>query len=137
MKISSRCEYGLRAMVYLAARYGTVPVPLTEMARAEEMPAAFLERILARLREGGLVATTRGAGGGYRLAREASAISVGDVVTAIEGPLTLIGCVPDDKACERADGCASRRVWRLLDEAICEALDGISLEDLVSEVVVA
>jgi Rrf2 family protein len=137
MKISSRCEYGLRAMVFLASRNGDEPVPLNEIATAEGMPPAFLERILARLRDAGLLSTTRGAGGGYRLARAATAISVGDVITAVEGPLSLIGCVPDDGGCERSSGCASKAVWRKLDAAITGALDGITLDELASEALVA
>lgn len=135
MKISSRSEYGLRAMVFLASRDRRQPVPLTEIAASEDMPPAFLERILARLREGGLVATTRGAGGGYRLARQATEISVEEVLTAIEGPLSLIGCVPDDAGCSRSSDCASRRVWHRLDAAITGALAAITLDELASEVV--
>ena len=68
--------------------------------------------------------------GGYQLARPAADVAVGDVVTALEGPLSLVGCVPDDGACARADSCASRIVWRRLDSAISGALNGITLEDL-------
>ncbi len=135
MRISSRCEYGLRAMVFLAACGHSRPVPLSEIAAEEGMPAPFLERILARLRESGLLKATRGASGGYQLAREAGSIAVGEVVTALEGPLSLVGCIPDDAACERADSCASRLVWRRLDSAITGALDGVTLEDLTREAV--
>lgn len=122
-------------MVYLAARGGDAPVTLGEIAVTEGMPQAFLERILARLRDGGLVATRRGAGGGYRLARPARSISVGDVVTAIEGPLSLVGCLSDEQACEHSLDCASKGVWRRLDDAINAALDGISLEELAAQAV--
>lgn len=135
MRISSRCEYGLRAMVYLAGRDNERPVPLPEIAAGEGIPAPFLERILARLRESGLVKATRGVSGGYQLARDPGAIAVGDVVTALEGPLSLVGCVPDDGACERAESCASRVVWRRLDSAISGALNSITLEDLTREAV--
>ncbi len=135
MRISSRCEYGLRAMVYLAARGDGHPVPLPEIAAEEGIPAPFLERILARLREGGLVKATRGVTGGYQLARESAGIAVGDIVTALEGPLSLVGCVPDEEACARAESCASRVVWRRLDKAISGALNGITLEDLTREAV--
>ena len=134
MRISSRCEYGLRAMVYLAEHAGTRPVPLTEIVTHEGIPGPFLERILAQLRESGLVMTTRGVSGGYQLARGADAIPVGDIVTALEGPLALVGCVPDDSACERSQSCASRAVWRRLDSAISGALNGITLKDLTTEV---
>jgi Rrf2 family transcriptional regulator, cysteine metabolism repressor len=135
VRISSRCEYGLRAMVYLAARGDERPVPLPEIAAVEGIPAPFLERILARLREGGLVKATRGVTGGYQLARESAGIAVGDIVTALEGPLSLVGCVPDEDACARAESCASRVVWRRLDTAISGALNGITLEDLTREAV--
>jgi Rrf2 family cysteine metabolism transcriptional repressor len=135
MRISSRCEYGLRAMVYLAGHDGGRPVPLPEIAAGESIPAPFLERILARLRESGLVKATRGVSGGYQLGRDPGAIAVGDVVTALEGPLTLVGCVPDDGGCERAESCASRVVWRRLDSAITGALNSITLEDLTREAV--
>ncbi len=110
-------------------------MPLTEIARREDMPTAFLERILARLREGGLVASTRGASGGYRLSRSAGAISVADIVTAIEGPLSLVGCLPDEGGCARAGSCASQRVWRRLDDAISRALGDISLDELSVEAI--
>ncbi len=135
MRISSRCEYGLRAMVHLAAHDAGRPVPLPEIAAAEGIPAPFLERILAKLRESGLVKATRGVAGGYQLARQPADIAVGDVVTALEGPLSLVGCVPDDGACDRAESCASRVVWRKLDSAISGALNGITLEDLTREAV--
>ena len=122
-------------MVYLAARGDEHPVPLPEIAAKEGIPAPFLERILARLREGGLVKATRGVTGGYQLARESSGIAVGDIVTALEGPLSLVGCVPDEEACARAESCASRVVWRRLDKAINGALNGITLEDLTKEAV--
>jgi len=122
-------------MVYLAARGDERPVPLPEIAAVEGIPAPFLERILARLREGGLVKATRGVTGGYQLARESAGIAVGDIVTALEGPLSLVGCVPDEDACARAESCASRVVWRRLDTAISGALNGITLEDLTREAV--
>jgi Rrf2 family transcriptional regulator, cysteine metabolism repressor len=135
MRISSRCEYGLRAMVFLAAREDVRPVPLPEIAAGEGIPGPFLERILARLRESGLLKATRGVSGGYQLARPPADIAVGDVVTALEGPLALVGCVPDDGGCERAESCASRVVWRRLDSAISGALSSITLEDLTREAV--
>jgi Rrf2 family protein len=135
MRISSRCEYGLRAMVFLATQDDERPVPLPEIAAHEDIPAPFLERILARLRDSGLVRATRGVSGGYQLAVPAADITVGDVVTALEGPLTLVGCLPDDGACARAESCASKVVWRRLETAISGALNGITLDELTREAV--
>lgn len=120
-------------MVYLARRPGDTPVPLPEIARDEAIPTAFLERILAGLRRSGLVNATRGVYGGYQLARVPEEISVADVMTALEGPLSLVGCVPNDGRCDRVDGCASREVWRRLDQAITRSLTAITLKDLTTE----
>jgi Rrf2 family cysteine metabolism transcriptional repressor len=122
-------------MVFLAAREDGRPVPLPEIAAGEGIPAPFLERILARLRESGLVKATRGVSGGYQLAQPPGDIAVGDVVTALEGPLSQVGCVPDDGGCARAGSCASQVVWRRLDSAISGALSSITLEDLTREAV--
>jgi len=120
-------------MVFLAARYGDTPTPLPEIAASEGIPAAFLERILAKLRDAGLVRATRGVSGGYQLARAPQEIAAGEVVAAIEGPLALVGCLPDQGGCERSRSCASRAVWRKLDAAITDALNGITLDDLTRE----
>jgi Rrf2 family protein len=133
MKITSRTEYGLRAMVYLAGRRGDGPAPLAEIAGREGIPGPFLERILGSLRDAGLVRTTRGARGGYALARSPERVAVADVVIALEGPLTLVDCVRPDRSCVHAEGCASRVLWRRLDDVITETLAGVSLADLASE----
>jgi Rrf2 family protein len=133
LRISSRAEYGLRAMVYLAAQETGRAVPLREIVAAEEIPASFLERILASLRTDGLVTTVRGAHGGYQLARPASEVVVGDVVAAVEGRLALLDCLDGDGGCTRADGCLSRKAWRRLETAVAAALDEMSLDDLLRE----
>jgi Rrf2 family protein len=130
-RVSSRSEYGLRAMVYLAAQETGRAVPLREIAAAEEIPASFLERILAQLRTGGLVRTVRGPSGGYLLARRPADIPVGDVVTAVEGPLAVSECLSSGGGCDRAGGCASRLAWRRLEDAVAQALDGLSLDELL------
>jgi Rrf2 family cysteine metabolism transcriptional repressor len=120
-------------MLYLAIRGDERPVPLSEIAVAEAIPAPFLERIVAGLRAAGLVTATRGAAGGYRLSRPPAQITAADVVTALDGSLALAACVHDDEACGRSGSCLSRRVWTRLDEAIVGALAGLTLQDLVAE----
>jgi Rrf2 family protein len=122
-------------MVHLAGSDGVDPVSLSTIASEEGIPVAFLERIMALLRDAGLVIATRGVSGGYRLSRAAAEISAADVVATLEGPLSLVGCLPDDQGCDRVKGCASRQVWRRLDEAITDALNGITLSDLTMEAV--
>ena len=122
----------MRAMVYLAG-HGPGPVPLSEIAREESIPAAFLERILGRLRVAGLLCTTRGVAGGYELARPSSAITANDVVTAVEGEQHVLDCLTDASSCDRAEFCSSQVVWRRLDEAIAGALNEVTLDQLVRE----
>jgi Rrf2 family protein len=90
MKLSTREQYGVRAMVELARFYGQGPLPLTEVSRLQNISLAYLEQIVASLREAELVVSTRGAHGGYHLAREPQAITVGDVLRALEGPIAPV-----------------------------------------------
>jgi Rrf2 family transcriptional regulator, cysteine metabolism repressor len=120
-------------MVYLAARRSDAPVRLADIATSEAIPPAFLERIMASLRDAGLVRSARGVGGGYRLALAPAQITAADVLAAIDGPVSLISCVPDDGACGRSPECRVRRVWSALDEAVESALAGVTLDDLLKE----
>ncbi|MFQ6058343.1 MAG: RrF2 family transcriptional regulator [Anaerolineae bacterium] len=136
MKISTRGEYGLRAMIKLAQRYGQGPVPLAEVAQTEGISLAYLEQIIAPLRKAGLVESTRGAYGGYALAREPQAITVGQIVRALEGPIAPYPCASEedgDFACEREARCPTRLLWQRVRNGIAAALDSTTLMELVPE----
>ena len=136
VRLSTRGEYGLRAMVALAARYGQRPVPLSELAQSEHIPPAYLEQLLGVLRRQGLVETTRGARGGYRLAAQPAAVSVGDVVRVLEGPIAILSCTAEDapqKTCERGDTCLTRNLWLKVTSSIAGVLDSTTLADLVAK----
>ncbi len=134
MKVSTRGEYGVRAMVSLARHYGSGPVTLAAVARDSSVPAAYLEQLIAPLRNAGLVVSKRGAQGGYLLSRAPSAIRVGDVYRVMEGPVAPMDCVsedPADQTCPLIVGCETRPVWLKVRDSIIEALDSTTLEDLV------
>lgn len=133
VRLSTRSRYGLRALLRLAEEEGERLVPLARIAAAEDIPAPFLERILARLRAGGLVAARRGVAGGYRLARPPAKITVADVVAAVEDPRPLLDCLERPDVCGRTSTCRARRAWTRLDEAIAAALSGVTLEALLTE----
>ena len=96
MRVSAKVDYGLRAMVELAAAPPGF-VTSSELATAQEIPPKFLENILLQLRHAGLITSQRGAEGGHRLARAPEEISVADVIRALEGPIaTVRGVRPDD-----------------------------------------
>jgi Rrf2 family cysteine metabolism transcriptional repressor len=135
MKISTRGEYGMRAMVALARQYGQGPVALATVAQEATVPAAYLEQLLGVLRRAGLIGTTRGAHGGYALARAPEAITAGEIYRVLEGPVAPMECVSEEEQedlCPLIDGCATRVVWLKVRDNIVEALDSTTLADLIA-----
>jgi len=119
-------------MVELAQRAGEGPTPLGQVALAQDLSLAYLEQVVPGLRDAGLIISVRGAHGGYRLARPAHAISVGDVFRAVEDVLVPVDCVRGDgSACSRQAMCATRTVWTVLSRRIGETLDATSLADVI------
>jgi Rrf2 family transcriptional regulator, cysteine metabolism repressor len=144
MLFSTKAEYGVRLMVELGRRApvdpgdGHEPVALSSVAEAETLPLSYLEHLVAKLREAGLVTSVRGAHGGYRLARPASEIEMLDVVQALEGPIAPMECfyeLPDGRVLcsHESDGdraCATKLLWTRVHGGITKALAGTTLADL-------
>jgi Rrf2 family protein len=133
MHLSARGQYGVRAVIALACSYQRGPLPLREIVRTQETPPSYLEQILRTLRQAGLVVATRGAHGGYRLARAPQDITVGQVIRALDGPIAPVACVSEGQpaACEQAAICPSRRAWLRLRDGIAAALDGTTIAELI------
>jgi Rrf2 family protein len=132
MKFTSRERIGLRAMVEFARLHGQGPTPLSQVARTQELPLPYLERIVASLRGAGLLESVRGAHGGYGLTRDPEFISVGDVFRAVEGTLMSLDCMRDDGAeCAREPMCATRNVWTAVSVRLSETLDHTTLADVL------
>ncbi len=123
-------EYGIRAMTYLAARpFGQVAA-LNEIGREQDVPVSFLAKILQSLVHAGLVTSQRGAHGGFALARPADEISVREVVEAVDGPISLNGCVLWPEDCTRSAGCRMHEVWVEAQERMMEVLGEVRLSQL-------
>lgn len=136
MRLSTRGEYGVRAMVALAKAYGERPVSLNELAESESISLSYLEQLFAELRKAGLVSAVRGAYGGYRLARPPEQITVGDVVRPLE-PVSLTSCAEPGASrdcCTRRPDCAARGFWLSVNARLAEALDSTTLADLAVSV---
>lgn len=135
MHISSKCYYGLRALYDLALNHDRPTVKIAEIAQRQRIPPRFLEMILAQLKQGGFVESRRGADGGYRLAKPAAEVTVGDVVRFIDGPLAPVDCVSQSrpKPCTFEGECAFFSLWKRAREALSGVLDGTTLADLVEE----
>jgi Rrf2 family protein len=121
-------------MVQLGRHFGAGPASLAEIAAAEDMPRAYLEQLAFVLRDAGLVVSTRGAHGGYELARPPKAIPMSEVLRALEGPLAPMICATEDDshdACARTSSCTVNFLWIRVRDAVAGALDGVTLADLV------
>ena len=130
MKLSTKGRYGARAALELALRYGAGPIMVREIAESQDISERYLEHILNSLRASGIVRSTRGARGGYELAKTPSSITLGDVVRSLEGPLDIVSCTQDED-CQRSDQCVTMQVWRDVREAIEGVVDNVTLDDLV------
>lgn len=134
LKVSQRLEYAMRAMIELALRRDKDPealVPAREIAEAQQIPLRFLEQQLGALHKAGLVESFRGAGGGCRLSRDATGISVADIADAIEGQLYPMFClVPEDHTCFADSRCGLQGFWGDVARAIKRVFEETSVSDL-------
>lgn len=138
MRVTTWTEYSLIITLHLARRATSEgsPVPARELAEAERLPGDYVEQILLRLRRAGLVESVRGARGGYYLAREASRISVRDVMTASEHQTFEMNCEThpvDPERCNTGSACSIRPVWQELQRRVDDLLEGITLADLLKQ----
>nr|WP_297174127.1 RrF2 family transcriptional regulator [uncultured Agathobaculum sp.] len=134
MKISTKGRYALRLMIDLAQHDAAGYIPLRDISRRQEISAKYLEQIVVQLSRAGLVTSTRGAQGGYQLSRHPSEYTVGEILRITEGSLAPVACMEHDPIeCSRAEGCITLGLWRGLYDVINQYLDGITLEDLVSQ----
>lgn len=134
MSLTRAVDYGVRAMVHIASLPPGTIVLRSDVTALQQIPSSFGAKILRRLTRAGLLDSARGVNGGYMLARPAEAITLLDVVEAIDGPLTLTPCSGERNECAVADGCPVSLVWPVIQHSLREMLHGIDLERLVSSV---
>ncbi|MGE0490283.1 MAG: Rrf2 family transcriptional regulator [Vulcanimicrobiota bacterium] len=135
-KLSTRSTYGLRACLALAQQLNGPPVTTVSLSDENNIPRRYLEQILNAIRQSGLVESTRGPKGGYRLSRPPGEITVADVVRAVEGDMPPILCsMPELRSanCRTHTGCASRKLCFELENSVMEVLGSTTLDDLRAE----
>lgn len=130
MRLTMKGDYGLRAMVDLAAHYGQGPVPSADIAARQQVPEHFLDQVLITLRRAGLLKSLRGPQGGHMLARPPTLISMGEVVTALEGSIAPMECVPNPTWCQLSSGCGFRDIWVQVETYTQNLLANTTLEQL-------
>lgn len=135
MKLSTKGRYGLRALIDLALYSESEAVPISSVAGRQGISESYLEQLFGKLRKAGLVISIRGAQGGYRLAKPAAEISVGDILRSLEGNLDAVECpgLKEESGCQGADYCVTKYVWQQINDSITKAVDDIGLDQLVEE----
>ncbi len=133
MKLSTRGRYGIQAMYDLALHAQSGPQSIKAISERQGVPEAYLEQLFAALKRQDLVVSTRGAQGGYTLSRPPEAITVGDVLRALEGGLSLVECLDEAEICGKRCSCASRVVWQKLRDGLNAIVDGITLRDMIED----
>lgn len=134
MRITNLAEYGVICALHLARRVDEGAVSGREIAEREQLPVDYVEQIMLRMRRAGIVRSTRGAHGGYQLARAAQQISIRDVIEASEETVFELNCDTHPVGAERCStshACSIRPVWMLLQRKIDDVLAGVALSDLL------
>jgi Rrf2 family protein len=136
VRITTQAEYGLICALHLARRVDDGPVTGREIAAAERLPPDYVEQIMLKLRRAEIVRSTRGAHGGYQLARAAERISVRDVIAAAEHSTFEVHCTShpvEEERCASSHDCSIRPVWMLLQRRIDDVLESVRLSDLLMQ----
>lgn len=135
MKLTSKGRYAVTAMLDLALHALSGPVPLPHIARRQDLSLSYLEQLFTRLRKAGLVDSTRGPGGGYTLGRPAAAITVADIVAAVDECVDNTRCSGASN-CQDGEQCLTHDLWEDLGDRIFVFLQGISVQDLLEDEVI-
>lgn len=133
MKLSTKSRYGTRLLLDLAIHDKRDFVQLKEISKRQGISLKYLEQIVIPLKRARLLESSRGATGGYRLAKPPEQISVGEVVALLEGGKPLTRCENHPESCERSESCSVRDLWKDATKAFYDKLNGISLAELVSK----
>ena len=131
MKLTTRGQYSLKALIDLSLQANTCPCSAREIAQRQNIPVPYLEKLLIQLRRALIVLSIRGAQGGYKLARSPKTIFVGEILRAVNEPLqSHLDLPPQTDSQAQATNWVTQTLWKRLSQKLIEALDSISLEDL-------
>jgi Rrf2 family protein len=131
MKLSTKGRYASRLMLDLALHDGEGFVLLKDVAARQEISRKYLGHLIAPLKTAGLIHASRGAHGGYRLAKPPGEILLADVVLAVEGKIAVVECVGEPRICHRYESCVTRDIWVRLGEKVMEVLNSVTLQDMI------
>ena len=132
MRLTTKGRFAVTAMVELALRPGTAPMTLGEISARQKISLSYLEQLFAKLRRKGIVDSVRGPGGGYRLAKEMTQISVSDIILAVDEPLDATQCGGEEN-CLGDQKCITHDLWMRLNQHLLDYLGSVSLKQLVDD----
>ncbi len=131
LKLSTKGQYGVRAMYEIAKGFGSGPVTIKRISEEQHVSIAYLEQILNKLRRAGIIKSVKGPGGGYILSRDPKQITIGEILNELEGPVAITSCLDPKEGCVRVDSCVTHLLWKALGDNIKRFLDGMKLQDLL------
>ena len=131
LKVSTRSQYGLRAMVYLAKCKDEI-CSLKEISRKERISFDYLEKIISKLEKAGLIKAKKGPQGGYFLAKSPEKIKIGEIIRPLEGEKGLVKCMTGGYRCPLEKKCLSKKFWGKIQSVLNSVLDSIALADLIN-----
>ena len=131
MKLSMKGDYGIRALVDLAERYGEGPVQSKDIAQRQYIPEPYLDQLLTILRKASFINSRRGPQGGHVLARDPSEINLGEVIASLEGSVAAIGCPDGTFDCVLSGNCGQQEIWQIVTEASQKVLESTSVRNLL------
>ena len=130
MLVSHKVQYGLRAVFELALRNSQTPAKITEIAAAQQIPPRFLENILSELKGGGFVESRRGKKGGYLISRDPAGLTVGEIISYMQGPVKVVGANGHDGRGARGDA-AFHGLWENIGNAITDVYNKTTFAELI------
>lgn len=133
MKISTKCRYGIRAVIEIAKNHSKYPTKRKDISEKQNIPNSYLENILIALKHNNIVVSVRGAGGGFMLKRDPEYITLLEVFEALQGSLVLLECIESPSICERSSKCIVRPVWVEMQEAQKKVLRKVTVKDLLED----
>ncbi len=137
MRLTTKGQYAVRALVMLMILGDDGPVTLKEISDAEDISLNYLEQLFSKMRKGNIVKSIKGPGGGYILARDSRDIKIGEIIEVVEETISPVACVDDganaESCCDRSHKCTTQWLWAELGSRIKDFLDSVTIKDLFEE----
>jgi len=133
MKLTTKCRYGVRAVLEIAKNYDIRPTTRKEIAKNQKIPESFLENILIELKRAGLILSVRGARGGFLLNRTPNSITMLDIVLVLQTSIVPVDCILNPKKCSSVDDCITRPIWKKMHETQEKVLQSYTVKSLIEK----